>query len=174
LALGVAAALALVVGLMLTALSAFANPDSPFYPLKRLGEAALIAFDGDPLSRAQLEIRLAQVREREAEDMAGRGNGELAVEVTSDRYDLLRDASRDLIASTSRGAQWKAARDRLFQEASHPTTSVQRDLRVTGQGSAADQVAQLSRNYESDRKQLDPKLGHPTPTPSPQAADSNG
>ena len=174
LALGVAAALAVVVGVMLTALSAFANPDSPFYPLKRLGEAALVAVDGDPLSRAQLEIRLAQVREREAEDMAGRGNGELAVEVTSDRYDLLRDASRDLIASPSRGAQWKAARDRLFQEASHPTTSVQRDLRVTGQGSAADQVAQLSRNYESDRKQLDPKLGHPTPTPSPQASDNSG
>jgi hypothetical protein len=164
-ALGIAGALALLVGVMLTALSAFAGPDSPFYPIKRVAETALVAIDGDPLSRAQLEIRLAQVREREAEDMASRGEGDRAVEVMGDRYDLLRDASRDLIASSSRGGQWKTARDRLFQEASHPTTTVQRDLRVTGQSRSADQIAQLSRNYETDRKQLDPQLGHPTPSP---------
>jgi DNA-directed RNA polymerase specialized sigma24 family protein len=171
-ALAVAGALALMVGLMLTALSVLANPDSPFYPIKRLGEAALIAVDGDPVSRAQLEVRLAQVREREAEDMAGRGEGDRAVEVMSDRFDLLRDASRDLIASSSRGSKWKDTRDRLFQEASHPTSTVQRDLRVTGQKAAADQIAQLSRNYESDRKQLDPQLGRPAP--SPPANQSNG
>jgi hypothetical protein len=166
-ALAIAAGLALAVGVLLTALSAFADPDSPFYPVKRVAEVALVAVDGDPLSRAQLEIRLAQVREREAEDMAARGEGDRAVEVMSDRYDLLRDASRDLIASQSRGSTWKAARDKLFQEASNPTTTVQRDLRVTGQGAAADQIAQLSKNYESDRKQLDPELGHPTPSPQP-------
>jgi DNA-directed RNA polymerase specialized sigma24 family protein len=171
-ALGIAGGLALAVGVMLTALSAFAAPDSPFYPVKRIAEAALVAVDGDPLSRAQLEIRLAQVREREAEDMASRGQGDQAVQVMSDRFDLLRDASRDLISSSSRGTQWKSSRDKLFQEASHPTTTVQRDLRVTGHGGSADQIAQLSRNYESDRKQLDPQLGHPTP--SPQAAQGSG
>jgi hypothetical protein len=171
LALGVAAALALLVGVMLTGLSVLANPDSPFYPIKRLGEAALVAVDGDPLSRAQLEVRLAQVREREAEDMAGRGDGDRAVEVMGDRFDLLRDASRDLIASSSRGSKWKATRDRLFQEASHPTTTVQRDLRVTGQRAAADRIAQLSRDYESDRKQLDSQL--PPPAPSPDTQQNN-
>jgi hypothetical protein len=90
----------------------------------------------------------------------------------SDRFDLLRDASRDLISSSSRGTQWKSTRDKLFQEASHPTTTVQRDLRVTGHGGSADQIAQLSRSYESDRKQLDPQLGHPTP--SPQTAQGTG
>ncbi|MBJ7599833.1 DUF5667 domain-containing protein [Candidatus Nephthysia bennettiae] len=171
-ALGIAGGLALAVGLLLTALSAFAAPDSPFYPVKRIAEAALVAVDGDPLSRAQLEIRLAQVREREAEDMGSRGQGDQAAQVMSDRYDLLRDASRDLISSPSRGTQWKSTRDKLFQEASHPTTTVQRDLRVTGHAASADQIAQLSRNYESDRKQLDPQLGHPTP--SPQAAQGTG
>jgi DNA-directed RNA polymerase specialized sigma24 family protein len=172
LALGVAAGLALLVGLMLTGLSVFADPDSPFYPIKRFGEAALVAVDGDALSRAQLEIRLAQVREREAEDMASRGDGVRTVDAMSDRYDLLRDASRDLIASQSRNSQWKSSRDKLFDEASHPTSVVQRDLRVTGQNSSADQVAQLSKAYESDRKQLDPQLGHPTP--SPGASQSTG
>jgi DNA-directed RNA polymerase specialized sigma24 family protein len=171
-ALAIAGGLALAVGLLLTALSAFADPDSPFYPVKRVAEVALVAVDGDQLSRAQLEIRLAQVREREAEDMASRGQGDRAVEVMSDRYDMLRDASRDLIASSSRGSQWKTTRDKLFQEASNPTTTVQRDLRVTGQGGAADQIAQLSRNYETDRKQLDPQLGHPTPSPQPPAGSS--
>jgi DNA-directed RNA polymerase specialized sigma24 family protein len=171
-ALAIAGGLALAVGLLLTALSAFADPDSPFYPVKRVAEVALVAVDGDPLSRAQLEIRLAQVREREAEDMASRGQGDRAVEVMSDRYDMLRDASRDLIASSSRGSQWKTTRDKLFQEASNPTTTVQRDLRVTGQGGAADQIAQLSRNYETDRKQLDPQLGHPTPSPQPPTGSS--
>lgn len=171
-ALGIAGGLALGVGILLTALSAFADPDSPFYPIKRVAESALIAVDGNQLTRAQLEIRLAQVREREAEDMASRGDGDRAVQAMSDRYDLLRDASRDLIASSSRGTQWKSTRDRLFQEASHPTTTVQRDLRVTGQRNSADQIAQLSRNYESDRKQLDPQLGHPTP--SPQAPQVSG
>jgi hypothetical protein len=104
--------------------------------------------------------------------MAGRGEGDRAVEVMSDRFDLLRDASRDLIASSSRGANWKDTRDRLFQEASHPTSTVQRDLRVTGQKAAADQIAQLSRTYESDRKQLDPQLGRPAP--SPPANQGNG
>jgi hypothetical protein len=105
------------------------------------------------------------VREREAEDMASRGDGVRTVDAMSDRYDLLRDASRDLIASQTRNSTWKSSRDKLFDEASHPTTVVQRDLRVTGQNSSADQVAQLSKAYESDRKQLDPQLGHPTPSP---------
>jgi DNA-directed RNA polymerase specialized sigma24 family protein len=171
-ALGIAGGLALLVGVLLTGLSVFADPDSPFYPIKRVAETALVAVDGDPLSRAQLEIRLAQVREREAEDMASRGDGNRSVDAMSDRFDLLRDASRDLIAAQSRNSQWKTSRDRLFEEASHPTTVVQRDLRVTGQGAAADQVAQLSRNYETDRKQLDPQLGHPVP--SPEAPKSSG
>lgn len=174
LALGVAAALALGVGLLLTALSAFADPDSGFYPLKRFGEAALITVDRDPVSRAGLEIKLAQVRQREAENMASRGDGDRTVDAMSDRFELLRDASRDLIASNQRGKSWNTIRDKLFDEASHPTTLVQRDLDVTGQKRAADEVSKLSKSYETDRKQLDPQLGRPAPTPQAPAPATQG
>lgn len=173
LALVVAATLALVVGVMLTAFSALADPDSSFYPVKRFGEAALVAIDRDPVSRAQLEVKLAQVRQREAENMASRGSGDRAVEAMGDRFDLLRDAARDLISSNERGKSWGTTRDKLFDEASHPVTLVERDLQVTGQKRSADEIAQLSKSYEADRKQLDPQLGRPLPqqqqpTPAPR------
>ena len=173
LALGVAAALALVVGLMLTAFSAFADPDSGFYPVKRFGEAALVALDRDPVSRAQLEIKLAQVRQREAENMASRGEGDRAVDAMSDRFDLLRDAARDLIGASERDSKWDATRDKLFDEASHSVETVERDLQVTGQKRASGEISQLAKSYEADRKQLDPQLGRPVPppqAPQPQAA----
>jgi hypothetical protein len=77
-ALSIAAVLAVVVGAVLAVLSSFASPDSGLYPLKLTGESALVNLNLDPVNRAQLEIKLAQTRQREAEDMASRGSAPAA------------------------------------------------------------------------------------------------
>lgn len=175
LALGTAAVLAVVVGSVLAMLVSFAGPESGLYPLKRTGEDALIAVNLDPVNRAQLEVKLAQTRQREAEDMAGRGDGDRAVEAVSTRYDLLRAAGRDLAGVTSHDSRWRAARDRLFKESDLQMTPLQRDLQAIGQGRSAQEVQQLVAGYDADRKSLETQLGRQsgpgspgaTPAPSP-------
>jgi DNA-directed RNA polymerase specialized sigma24 family protein len=168
-ALATAGALALLVGAVVAMLSSFAGPDSTLYPLKRLGESILVAIDLDPTDRASLEIKLAQTRAREAEDMAGRGDGEHTVGALNDHFVLLRAAARDLSAASVRDRRWTATRDRLLAEDNHPLTNVRRDLDASGQTSASDVVDQLITTYESDRKQLDAQLRTPAPRPSPPA-----
>ena len=110
-----------------------AGPDNALYPMKRFGESVLVTLEVDPVNRAGLEVKLAQTREREAEDMAGRGNGDGAVAALASRYELMRTASRDLIGVPVRDARWKSVRGRLFTESDLPITQIQRDLQVSGQ-----------------------------------------
>jgi hypothetical protein len=162
-ALAAAGALAVVVGTVLAVLSSFAGPDNALYPMKRFGESTLVTLEVDPVNRAGLEVKLAQTREREAEDMAGRGNGDGAVAALATRYELLRTASRDLIGVPTRDARWKSVRGRLFTESDHPITQIQRDLQVSGQKRSSEEVQQLIAAYENDRKPLESDLGRPPP-----------
>ncbi|MDQ6900932.1 MAG: hypothetical protein M3072_15770, partial [Candidatus Dormibacteraeota bacterium] len=75
--------------LFLALVSAFADPNSNLYPFKRLGESMLLVAPTGQASHIDLELKLAQLREREAEDMAASKHGDLAVKAERDRVDLL-------------------------------------------------------------------------------------
>jgi DNA-directed RNA polymerase specialized sigma24 family protein len=168
LALGVAAVLAVVVGAVLAVLSSFAGPESSLYPLKRTGESALVAISFDPVDRAQLEIKLAQAREREAEDLAGRGEGDLTVQALDDRYQLLDAAERDLLSVPVHDSRWRSARDKLFNESDVQMTPIERDLQATGQNRSAQDVTRLVASFDTGRQPLEAQLGRPPATaPTP-------
>lgn len=159
LALGFAILLAVSVGAVLAVLSSFAGPTSSLYPLKRTGESVLLTVSLDPVGRADLEIKLAQTREREGEDMASRGDGDRASAALSSRYQLLRAASRDLLSASVHDARWRAARDRLFRESDVPVTPIVRDLEVSGQARSAQDVQTLTASYQKDSQTLQGQLG---------------
>jgi hypothetical protein len=165
LALGLAAVLAVGVGAVLAVLSSFAGPTSTLYPLKRTGESVLLAARMDPVGRADLEIKLAQTREREAEDMGGRGDGDRTAAALSSRYQLLRSAEHDLLEASVHDTRWRSTRDRLFKESDVPVTPIVRDLQVSGQVRSAQQVQQLVAAYEADSQPLEVQLGR---QPAPQ------
>jgi DNA-directed RNA polymerase specialized sigma24 family protein len=167
-ALGIAALLAVMVGAVLAVLSSFAGPTSSFYPLKRTAESALVAVQLDPVDRAQLEIKLAETREREAEDMAARGEGDTTVGVLANRYQLLTAADRDLIAASVHDPRWKSARDKLFKESDVQMTSIERDLQATGQDRSDQEVGRLVAGFDTDRRPLETQLGRAAAQPSDQ------
>lgn len=169
-ALSIAAVLAVLVGAVLAVLSSFANPNSGLYPLKLTGESALVNLNLDPVNRAQLEIKLAQTRQREAEDMVSRGDGDLTVEALNNRFTLLRRAGRDLSSVQIHDKRWKAARDRLFKESDVTMTGIERQLRASGQNRSAADVDNLVSAYESDRKALQAELAPQPAQPTIPAA----
>jgi DNA-directed RNA polymerase specialized sigma24 family protein len=169
-ALALAALLAAVVGGSFALLSSFAEPDSPLYPLKLTGEGVLVAMDISPVSRADLEVKLARTREREAEDMAVHGKGGLAVQALRARYQLLLAAGRDLLSvpEADRDRGWRSTRDEFFAEEDKAETLIERDLEAGGQRQAADRAQTVVGDYERDRKALDASLGRrPTRPPTP-------
>src|SRR5437868_11491451 len=131
--LAVSLVLASVVGVTMAVVSSFADPDSLLYPIKRLGESALVAGTPSPVSRADLEVKLSQAREREAEDMASRGKGVLAVQAVRDRVSLLQASAQDLSTAPSHNNRWRNARNQLLNAAGAPLDEVERELDVTGQ-----------------------------------------
>jgi DNA-directed RNA polymerase specialized sigma24 family protein len=167
-ALGFAVMLAIGVGAVLAVLSSFAGPTSSLYPLKRTGESVLLAVNVDPVGRADLEIKLAQTREREGEDMAARGDGDRATAALDSRYGLLRAASRDLLTASVHDGRWRAARDRLFKESDVPVTPIIRDLEVSGQARSAQDVQNLVAAYETDSRSTQGQLGRKQPRPPGQ------
>ena len=171
-ALSVAGVLAVVVGSVLAVLSSFANPTSALYPLKLAGESTLVRVNMDRINRAQLEIKLAQTREREAEDMAARGYGDLTVEAVDRRFALLRAAGGDLTAVQIHDRRWKTARDRLFSESDVTVTEIERELEGTGQTRSKAEIDNLVTAYAADRKALQAELAPTTQpvVPAPPAA----
>lgn len=167
LGLAVLAGLAAVAGVALAAVAAFADPDSTAYPFKRLGESALVALDPDPVGRAELEVSLAQTRQREAEDMAASGHGAQAVQAVRDRLQLLRAAAHELRSVQTRDARWRAARDHLLTAAGAPLDEVERNLDALHQGEAAAQVRSLDESWAQERLQLARDLGEALPSPAP-------
>lgn len=168
-AVATAGLVAIVVGGVVAVISSFAGPESSLYQVKRDTESILVTVNVDPVSRAQLELNLAQTREREAEDMASRGDGPRTADVLSDRFLLLRAASRDLISVPDHSARWRATRDRLFQEADVQMTPILRDLQLSRQTRSAQDVQNIVAGYETDAKQLDAELGRPQAQQNPSA-----
>jgi DNA-directed RNA polymerase specialized sigma24 family protein len=166
LTLGVGLVLAALAGTTLAVVSSFADPDSLLYALKRSGESVLVAATPDALSRADLEVKLSQTREREAEDMASRGKGRLAVLAVRDRVSLLRAAARDLSRASPRGSRWRSARTRFTDAAGAPLDQVERDLGVTGQPASAEQVRQIDVEWVRQQPSLRQSLGVPAPSPT--------
>ncbi|HSR22992.1 MAG TPA: sigma factor [Candidatus Eisenbacteria bacterium] len=164
-ALGIAGLLAVVVGAVLAVLSSFAGPTSSFYPLKRSAESALLAVDLDPVDRSQLEVKLAQTREREAEDTATRGDGDRTVDALASRYQLLIAADRDLLSVSVHDSRWKAARDKVFRESDLQMTSIEQDLRASGQSRSAQDVDRLVVSFNTERRPLETQLGRPPAQP---------
>jgi DNA-directed RNA polymerase specialized sigma24 family protein len=158
LALGLALLCPVLLGAALALVAAFSDPDAPLYGVKRATEAVLVAVNGDPVGRAGLELNLAETRQREAEDMAVRGQGELAVRAELDRLNLLEAAARDL-SRAPRTPAWSATRSRLLGAFAAPLDPVERDLEAAGRGDAAARVRALGAVYQSDRKAVQRRLG---------------
>lgn len=157
-------------GASLALFSMFASPDSPFYPVKQTAESVLLAMPRSPEAKADLELKLATTREREAEDMAVAGKGDLAAQAMDAHFDLLRAAARDVGLASTHDAQWRSERDQYNQAASESTEELQNSLSANHQGQAAKQVKSQTEQFQRDRKTLDQGLGSgTTPQPAPSA-----
>src|SRR5262249_58096787 len=168
-ALGIAAVLAVVVGAVLAVLSSFAEPTSTFYPVKRTGESAVVAIQVDPVDRANLEINLAETREREAEDMASRGDGEETTTALSARYQLLEAAGHDLLSVSVHDARWKDATNRLFTKSDLQMASIERDLQATGQDRSSQDIQRMASNFDEQRRPVETELGRKAAGPTTPA-----
>lgn len=157
---------ALVAGAALAALASIADPDSPLYPVKRAGESALFALNTDRVGRADLEVKLAQARTREAEDMASRGGGALAAQAVRDRIDLLRRAADDLGRAQNHDGRWRSVRDELFAAGSDSLVGVERDLDAKSEPGPAGLVRALDQTWLRQQPDLERRLGKPQPAPS--------
>lgn len=174
--------LSLVVGLMLASLlgvslavvSSFADPDSLLYPFKRVGESTLVDLTPDPVSRSELEVKLATTRQREAEDMATRGKGGLAVQAVRDRVTLLQAAGNDLSGASRQDSRWKSARSQYMAAASSPLDEVEHNLDANGQPVAAEDVRRIDVDWVHQQQSIRQSLGKRTPTPSPSPTPVTG
>jgi DNA-directed RNA polymerase specialized sigma24 family protein len=170
------ALLAVTAGGLLAIFSMFASPDAPSYPVKRFAETVLLGLNRDPVSRADLELKLASTRSREAEDMAVGGRGDLAVAMMRDRYQLLRQAGVELATSPQRDARWTSERNQFSSQASQSTEVLQNDLKASHQPAAANQVRALAQQFQRDRTRIDAGLGSPAaagpPSPPPPTPTS--
>jgi hypothetical protein len=98
--------------------------------------------------------------------MASRGKGELAVQAVRDRVSLLQAAAQDLSTASPRNSRWRQARNQFITAAGAPLDQVERDLEVTGQPPAAEQVRQIDVDWVRQQQSLRQSLGQPAPTPS--------
>ena len=161
--------------LFLALVSAFADPDSSLYPFKRLGESMLLVAPTGQASHIDLELKLAQLRQREAEDMAASKHGDLAVKAERDRVDLLRSAARDLAGAPQRDARWQAERDQLLQSGTPGSGGLERQLQLSGLDRPAAEARAVDdawlRELDGWRQRLGgPSQPSPAPAPSPNPA----
>jgi len=115
-------------------------------------------------------LKLAQLRQREAEDMAASKHGDLAIKAERDRLDLLRSAARDLAGSRQHDSRWRAQRDQLLETGTTSSGGLERQLKLTGLDSAAAQVRVLDDAWLQELAGWRQKLGvpsSPSPVPSP-------
>jgi len=171
-AMALAMVLALVAGVVLAVAAAFSGPDSAVYGLKRDSESALLGLSTNRVSKADLEIKLAAERTKEAESMAAAGHADLTVQVVDAHFDDLRAAAADLagIPLTHRDRLWKSIRDRLEADASKPVTDLERILTAAGYKAQAAELKAAYDRFQSDHKEFDKQLGVGAPAPVPSAA----
>jgi len=171
-AMGLAMLLALVAGVVLAVAAAFSGPDSSVYGLKRASEAALVGLSTNRVSKADLEVKLATERTKEAESMAAARHADLAVDAVNARFDDLRAAAADLagIPLSHRDQRWKAVRDRLEADASKPISDLQSTLTAGGYKAQAAEIKAAYDRFQNDHKEFDKKLGVSRAAPLPSAA----
>ncbi len=164
----VAAGIALALGVGAAGLAALSEPDSSLYGLKRAGENALVAvYSLDASGKAGLQVRLAQMRLREAEAMAQAGKPNLVLQAVRERYNTLRSASQ-VLSTASHDAGWRSARTRLLDEENVDLGTLEQQLTSAGYGDAAARVREEVQRFQADRRTLDVPLGV-APGPSPSA-----
>ena len=168
--------IAALLGGVVAATSSFSTPDSPLYRVKRSGEDALLKLARDPISRSDLDIKLAEERMREAEGMAAAGKPDIALSTLSTRFDELRDAGDRLAAAQPHDARWKDAVKRYLAEAQEPVTPLQHQLIQKGDASSAKEAGDMSSEFQAYLDGVKPELGvantsapGPAPQPSPPA-----
>jgi hypothetical protein len=175
-ALALAMVLAVLAGLVLSVAAAFSDPSSDVYPVKRLGESTLVALSTDRVSKADLEVKLAAERLKEAESMASARRPDLAVQAMNSEFDDLRAAASDLagIPNSHRDQRWKSIRDRLEAAAAKPVTDLERTLTAGGYKQQAAQLKQSYERFQNDHKAFDKGLGVGAPQAQPSAAPLPG
>lgn len=151
--------LALIAGSALSLAAMISGPDSSLYPVRLAGERALLAATRDPVSKAGLKVDLADQRYRDAEDMADKGRGDLAIDALKSYYSLLRDSGNALAAMSNRGPKWQSARDHFARTESRDMAGIEHVLALRHAVSAAAGVAALQDAYSKQRPDLDKRLG---------------
>jgi hypothetical protein len=171
-AMGLAMILALVAGVVLAVAAAFSSPDSAVYGLKRASESALLGLSTNRVSKADLEVKLAAERTKEAESMAAARRADLTVQAVDAHFDDLRAAAADLagIPVAHRDQRWKSVRDRLETDASKPVSDLQSILSAGGYKAQAAEVKAAYDRFQNDHKEFDKKLGVGGSAPLPSAA----
>lgn len=174
--LGFVLFLSLVAGVALAVASAIATPSSSVYPLKRTAEDALVALAPDRVTRASLEVKLAEQRREEAETEAAGHHPDAAITAARGRYDALLAAAYDLEAVSRHSKSWIDARNRLETEAQQPPAPLERMLEANGGKAQAQQLAAMATHFQAQREQFD-KVIAPAPTnagqqPQPGASPS--
>jgi hypothetical protein len=147
----------------LAVVAGFSEPDSPAYPLKRMAEKAMVNTAPTGAARADLEIKMAAQRLREAETMAARSRPDLATQAVALRYQELRTAARELAGTGPRDRAWHAVRDRFLAEAGLSTAALQHELTVRKQPGAATAVRIQAERFQAERAAIDARLAVPKP-----------
>jgi len=170
-AMGLAMVLALVAGVVLAVAAAFSGPDSSVYGLKRASESMLLGLSTNRVSKADLEIKLAAERTKEAESMAAARHADLTVDAVNSHFDDLRAAAADLagIPMSHRDKLWKSVRDRLETDAAKPVSDLESVLKAGGYKAQAAAVKSAYDRFQNDHKEFDKKLGVGGPAPLPSA-----
>jgi hypothetical protein len=151
--------IAMVAGSLLALAAMTSSPDGPLYGVRLQGERLLIAVNRDPVAQASVRIDVANARYRDSEDMADRGNGDLAVSSLTAFYDNLRTSAHQLAAQKKHNAAWKAARDKYAKAEDKTADSIIHQLTEHGDKDAVASVAALQQQFVKDRAVLDPELG---------------
>ena len=171
---GVALFLALIAGSTLALAAQLAEPDSQLYPLKLNTEKMLVAVGRTPTGKANVRIELATQRYRDAEAMAAKGKGSLAVQAMRAYYDQLRAAS-DELAVAPHDAGWKGVRDQFAKAETKSNDVIVNQLQNSGQKNAVKDIQGLESQFAKDRKAIDTRLNLATPsntTANPQPLPS--
>jgi hypothetical protein len=159
----VALFLALLAGSALALAAQLAEPDSQLYPLKLNTEKMLVATGRTPTGKANVRIELATQRYRDAEAMAAKGKGTLAVEAMGAYYDQLRAAGVELSAAP-RDLGWKSVRSQFAKAETKSNDVIVNQLQNSGQKEAVKSIQTLESQFAKDRRAIDQRLNLATPT----------
>ncbi|MGI8846742.1 MAG: DUF5667 domain-containing protein [Candidatus Dormibacteria bacterium] len=154
---GVAAVIAVI-----SVLSHDALPDAPLYSVRRALEGARVSLTFGADSRGHLELNLASERVSEAEAMAQRHRGDLAVRAVSDVGDDVAAASRDFGASATEAQT--AAIVGTVKEALPRLESIAVMLASGGDRASADLIRSNAATIG--------RTGSPPPAPTPAVRPS--